>query len=78
MFNPFLEHKDPTAKMDSAVNHLSDTYVVFRSYVYEQFCKLPVGTRVATYYVGREQFPESYELVASFFGDTLRFWEKTK
>ena len=76
MFNPFLEHKDQTAKMDESVSHLSKEYEVFRSYVYEQFSKLPAGTRVATYYVGREQFPDSFEQVASFFGDTLRFWEK--
>ncbi|MFN5147703.1 MAG: class I SAM-dependent methyltransferase [Flavobacteriia bacterium] len=76
MFNPFLEHKDQTAKIDLSVSHFSKEYEVFRSYVYEQFSQLQIGTRVATYYVGKEQLPESYEQVASFFGDTLRFWEK--
>lgn len=78
MFNPFLEHKDPSAKMDNTAFHLSDTYEVFRSYVYDQFAQLPVGTRIASYYVGREQFPDSYEQVASYFGDTLRFWQKIR
>ena len=78
MFNPFLEHKDSSAKMDNTALHLSDTYEVFRSNVYDQFAQLPVGVKVATYYVGREQFPDSFEQVASFYGDTLKFWLKTK
>jgi SAM-dependent methyltransferase len=76
MFNPFLEHKDPSAKMDLEVAGLSQEYEVFRKYVHDQFSKMPVGTRVATYYVGKDQFPESYQLVAGFYGGTLCFWEK--
>lgn len=76
MFNPFLEHKDPSAKMDQDVADLAQSYEVFRNYVYDQYSKLPVGTRVATYYVGKDQFPDSYKMVAGFYGGTLCFWEK--
>lgn len=78
IFNPFLENIDATARMDEQVETAENKYEVFKSYVYEQLDKKPIGTRLASYWTTKEQVPDSYELVKSILGDTLRFWEKVK
>ncbi len=78
IFNPFLEAKDPTAQMDQAVKVGLKEYDTFSNYVYQQFESLKIGTRIASYWTSKTQFPQSYELVKSSFGDTLTFWIKTK
>jgi hypothetical protein len=45
--------------------------------VYKELAKKDIGTRLATYWTADNQIPDSFELKGSFFGDTLRFWEKT-
>ncbi len=77
IFNPFLEAKDPTAQMDQAVKVGLKEYDIFSNYVYQQFEKMKVGTRIASYWTTKTQFPPSYEMVKSSFGDTLTFWIKT-
>lgn len=76
IFNPFLEAKDPTAQMDQAVKVGLNEYETFSNYVYQQFDSLKIGTRIASYWTSKTQFPPSYELVKSSFGDTLTFWIK--
>jgi SAM-dependent methyltransferase len=76
IFNPFLENIDRSAKMDESMNSKESNYEIFRKYVHNQLSKKPVGTRLASYFTNNNQVPDSYELIASMFGDTLRFWEK--
>lgn len=76
IFNPFLEAKDPTAQMDQAVKVGLNEYETFSNYVYQQFDSLKIGTRIASYWTSKTQFPPSFELVKSSFGDTLTFWIK--
>lgn len=78
IFNPFLENIDQTARMDQQVETDENNYELFKSYVYDQLDKKEIGTRLATYWTPKEQVPESYGLVKSILGDTLRFWEKVK
>jgi SAM-dependent methyltransferase len=78
IFNPFLEAKDPSAKMDQLVKVGLKEYDLFSDYVYHQFDSLKIGTRIASYWTSKTQFPPSYEMVKSAFGDTLTFWVKIK
>lgn len=78
MFNPFLENLDTTARMDQTKNSKKEDYELFRSYVFEQLAQKEIGTRLATYYISQNQIPDSFELKASSFGDTLKFWEKIR
>ena len=76
IFNPFLESKDPTAQMDKALKEGLKEYETYSAYVYKQFDSLSVGTRIASYWTSKTQFPPSFELVKSAFGETLTFWRK--
>jgi predicted RNA methylase len=77
IFNPFLETHDKSARIDQSVSIKSSDFDVFRNYVYKELAKKDIGTRLATYWTADNQIPDSFELKGSFFGDTLRFWEKT-
>ncbi|MEY3237708.1 MAG: hypothetical protein RI883_1809, partial [Bacteroidota bacterium] len=63
--------------IDQSVSIKSSDFDVFRNYVYKELAKKDIGTRLATYWTADNQIPDSFELKGSFFGDTLRFWEKT-
>ena len=76
IFNPFLETHDKSARMDQSVSISDGDYDVFTTYVRNELAKKEIGTRLATYWTTDNQIPESFELKGSFFGDTLRFWEK--
>lgn len=76
MFNPFLEQIDRTAKMDHLIKGEMENYRRFNEYVQAELEKKPKGTRLATYYVPQKQIPESFEMISTFFGDTLKFWVK--
>lgn len=76
MFNPFLEHRDDTAKIDDAVSFYATAYEQFKEHVFQQLDKKKIGTRLVTYWTPLEQIPTSYSLKNSLFGDTLRCWEK--
>jgi SAM-dependent methyltransferase len=76
IFNPFLEAKDPSAQMDETLKVGLKEYETYSAYVYKQFDSLRVGTRIASYWTSKTQFPPSFQLVKSAFGDTLTFWRK--
>jgi predicted RNA methylase len=76
IFNPFLETHDKSARMDQSVTIKTSDYDVFKNYVFSELDKKKIGTRLATYWTTDNQIPDSFELKGSFFGDTLRFWEK--
>ena len=78
IFNPFLETHDKSARMDHSVSISDGDYDVFTTYVRNELAKKEIGTRLATYWTAENQIPESFEMKGSFFGDTLRFWEKIK
>lgn len=76
LFNPFLEHKDETAKMDHQIEIAPSDYSRYKNHVHFQLEQKPIGTRLVSYYCEKAQIPSSYQLKQSKLGATLQFWEK--
>ncbi len=56
-------------------NHLYESY---SNYVKKQLEKMPIGTRLATYYSSRDIAPDSFHVIKSDFDEKLKLWEKVE
>lgn len=77
IFNPFLENIDPSARMDTTIETKEDNHTMLTNYVFEQLSRMKIGSRLVTFWTPDKQVPNSFELVKSLSGGSLRFWEKT-
>ena len=76
MFNPFLEHVDPTASMGSGVEPSETLYQKYNQHVAFQLDQCAVGTRLVTYYVSEKLVPKGFVIRKKMIQQTLLFWEK--
>jgi predicted RNA methylase len=77
-FNPFFENLRPDDKIDDTVElsrHFFHTYAI---YVKEQLEKMPINTKLATYYSFLEEVPDSFQLQAIEMEGKLKMWLKIK
>ncbi len=75
-FNPFFENLKPDEKIDDTVElsrHFFHTYAIF---VKEQLERMPINTRLATYYSFLEEVPDSYQLQSMEMDGKLKMWKK--
>lgn len=77
-YNPFYEHIDRSALIDSSIEINPLLYKSYSNYVYEQLSVAKKGTRLVTYWDGLHEFPLGYELQSSAYMDLLKFWIKKK
>ncbi len=77
-FNSFYENLDRNAVIDSSIERGIDFYRLYTRYVCGQLEKMPVGTRLATYWSPQEIVSASYELQSSAFEDSLKFFRKIR
>lgn len=77
-FNSFYENIDRNAVIDSSVERGIDFYKLYTRYVSGQLEKMPIGTRLVTYWSQQEIVPASYELQSTAFEDSLRFYRKVR
>jgi hypothetical protein len=76
MFNPFLEHVDPTATMGSGVQPSETLYHKYNQHVVNQLNNCAEGTRLVTYYINENLIPKSFVIRKKMIQQTLLFWEK--
>ncbi len=76
MFNPFLEQKDKTAII--AIDFEHENQIDYLDFVLCELEKMPLGTRLATYYIDKKLIPNSFTTVKSQVGNQLNFYVKKR
>ena len=75
-FNAFYENIVPMSAIDHAVTLDKTLYTLYTQFMREQLDKMPIGTRLATYFSFMDEVPNSYKIKAADFDVKLKFWEK--
>lgn len=75
-FNSFYENIDSFAKIDDTVPVGYSYYEKYNNYLISQLELTKPKTRLATYWVSRNDVPEVFVEVGSFFDDKLILWER--
>jgi cyclopropane fatty-acyl-phospholipid synthase-like methyltransferase len=75
-FNSFEEHANVASRMDNLKDTSTKKFIKYSHFLKEQFDKLPIGTKIVTYYAYSNQVPNSYELESIHFDGTLKYWVK--
>jgi Methyltransferase domain len=78
IFNSFYENVSFDDNITDEINLSQPNYDTYSAYVKQELDKMPVGTRLATYFCSRSIAPDSYKLIEDTFNENLNFWEKTK
>lgn len=77
-FNSFHENVDLINKIDHNQTLSEERYHSYSTYVCAQLARMPVGTRVATYFSPLDIIPGNYRLQHTLVGGALRFWERVE
>jgi SAM-dependent methyltransferase len=75
-FNSFYENIDRNAIIDPIAERGHNLYKLYTRYVCGQLAKMPVGTRLVTYWTNAEEVPKGYVIQSSGFDGELKMWEK--
>jgi len=76
-FNPFYENIIQFDKIDDAVEVETDLYDEYSSYVKNQLDKMPLGTRLVTFFSAYDEVPKSYKLISKNDRQKISMWEKS-
>jgi SAM-dependent methyltransferase len=78
-FNSFYENIFPKDPIDRSVEMDKYLYTFYTEYLSQQLGKMPIGTRLATYFTYAYEVPtQYYELQSMCFDTKLKLWEKVK
>lgn len=77
-FNPFYENIIQFEKIDDAIEVETNLYNEYSNYVKKQLDKMPLGTRLVTFFSAYDEVPESYQLVSNDDRQKISMWEKSK
>jgi len=75
-FNSFHENIAIDDSLDDKIERSSELYQLYTTHLYNQLEKMPVSTRLATYWLSANEIPGCYKLRESHFDDLLKLWEK--
>jgi SAM-dependent methyltransferase len=75
-FNSFYENINVHHRIDDSVTMNVQTYEAHSMDMVQQLCRLPLGSRLATYSTPQTVVPGSFQLVDSLFYGSLNLWEK--
>lgn len=76
-FNSFYENLFQKEAIDNSVELDRRSYDMYSCFVREQLCKMPVGTRLATYFSYLSEVPMNYKVQDIHFDGKLKLWVKT-
>jgi SAM-dependent methyltransferase len=77
-FNAFFENILVDDSIDDTVELDKDLFFLYSLYLKRQLSKLPIGTKLATYYACSEEIPPSYTVVSTQLEGRFKLWEKTE
>jgi hypothetical protein len=76
IFNSFYENISFDENITDEVSLQQPNYDTFSAYVKQELEKMPIGTRLATYFCSKSIAPDSYELQQNTFNENLKLWIK--
>lgn len=75
-FNSFHENIVQDDALDQKVILSSELYEQYTGHLLRQLAGMPVGTRLATYWLSVTEIPACYREHGSYFSDLLKLWIK--
>ena len=75
-YNSFHENIVHDDALDQKVDLSSELYEQYTDHLLRQLNQMPVGTRLATYWLSIPEIPACYREQGSYFGDLLKLWIK--
>ena len=75
-YNSFFENINGSEKIDNTILYSESLYDYYSQYLYNQFEKMPLGTRVATCCSWDDEIPPDYHLLETHSNKLLKFWIK--
>lgn len=75
-FNSFHENLVYADALDNKIEVSVELYDLYTAHLLEQLNRMPIGTRLATYWLSVTDIPGSYRLKGSHFDDLLKLWVK--
>lgn len=75
-YNAFFENISPSGRIDEDVELRRELYEEYSLYVKKQLDKMPIGTKLVTYFSFLKEVPESFKVQFSDFDNKLKMWEK--
>lgn len=75
-YNSFYEHIFKGGAIDQNLTLDKALYNIYTQFMREQLSKMPVGTRLVTYFSFLDEVPGEYKVIATDFDLKLKFWKK--
>ena len=77
-FNSFHENLVFADALDNKVEMSSELYEFYSAHLIRQLNAMPVGTRLATFWLSITEIPDCYKLQESHFNNLLKLWVKDR
>ena len=77
-FNSFHENLVFADALDNKVEMSSELYELYSAHLTRQLNAMPVGTRLATFWLSIAEIPDCYKLQESHFNNLLKLWVKER
>jgi SAM-dependent methyltransferase len=75
-FNSFHENIVLTDSLDEKIERTPELYQIYTAHLIKQLKAMPVGTRLATYWLSIPEIPGCYRLQATQFDGLMKLWVK--
>lgn len=75
-YNSFYENIFQASAIDQSLALDKTLYSLYTQYMREQLSKMPLGTRLATYFSFMDEVPAGYKVMDTDFDRKLKLWEK--
>jgi SAM-dependent methyltransferase len=76
-FNAFFENILQDDSIDKSLELNKKLFVEYSMYVRKELGKMPLGTKLVTYYAYSEEIPLNYSVISTHLEGKLKMWEKT-
>jgi SAM-dependent methyltransferase len=76
LFNPFFENISLLGTKNKEVEYKREFFILYSMYVNEQLDKMPIGTKLVSYYSFGQEIPDSYELKGTAIEGKMKMWIK--
>jgi hypothetical protein len=76
-FNSFFENILRDESIDKKVELDKQLFFIYSGYIRKQLSKMPIGTKLATYYAYSEEIPLNYTLLSTELDGRFKMWVKT-
>lgn len=75
-FNAFYEFLENSEKLDQQLEFTPGKFQKYHAYIFRSLEKMPIGTKLATFFTEDKWIPSSYVEVEQHFDATLKHWMK--